>query len=52
MRDSTILWLKQAEVIRLEKYVQRAQSAGFDRRILRVQLLEGSWDTYLVEYVS
>ena len=52
MKDSKILWLDLAGVDRLMQYVKKALSLGLDKRVLRVQLLEGSERIYLVEYVG
>ena len=52
MKDSKILWLDLAGVDRLMAYVKKALVLGLDKRILRIQLLEGSEKTYLVEYVG
>ena len=52
IKDSKILWLTLKEVDRLMDHVKRAIEAGLDKRVLRVQLLEGSERTYLVEYVG
>ena len=51
-KDSKILWLDLRGVNKLLAYVERALAIGLDKRILRVQLLEGSERTYLVEYVG
>jgi hypothetical protein len=43
-----LLWLEGYEAIeRLMDYVLVTE----EHRILRIQLLEGSWKTYMVEYV-